>query len=218
VVIPAYCAVPIPDQLDDRVAALTEPAAVALHALERADLRAGEDVLVIGFGPIGAAAALLSRALGAVPLVVERVDARRRRAEEMGLETIDAEDGLANCLRKRLGRGGADVVVESSGVAEVLPTAIGCADRGGRIVSVGTTRDAAPVDIGSLTLYERSLLGSLGYRHHLPRIVRLVEQRLLDLSPLIGDVVPLEAAPETIASLASGPDARIKVLVSVGAG
>lgn len=217
VMIPSYCAIPVGEGVDDRIAALTEPAAVALHALERADLQPGDDVLVIGFGPIGAAAALIARSLGGATIVVEPLPARRDRCEAMGMETIDAGEDLPKHLRRRLGRGGADVVIESSGVPEVLPLAISCADRGGRIATVGMSRDPSPVDVGSLTLYERSVVGSLGYRHHLPKVLNMVEQGLLDLEPMIGGVVRLADAPGTIAELATNPDERIKVLVDVGA-
>ena len=54
---PAYCAVPLPDSIPDDVGALLEPLAVGLHALDRGHARAGERVVVIGYGPVGAATA-----------------------------------------------------------------------------------------------------------------------------------------------------------------
>jgi len=60
VVVPSYTLVPLPDAVDDDAAALSEPLAVALHALDRGQVQAADDVLVIGFGPIGAGVALLS--------------------------------------------------------------------------------------------------------------------------------------------------------------
>jgi (R,R)-butanediol dehydrogenase/meso-butanediol dehydrogenase/diacetyl reductase len=56
-------------------------------------------------------------------------------------------------------------------------------------------------------------VGSLGYRHDLPRVVRMVADGLVDPSPLISDTVPLAAAPEAFASLASTPGDRVKVMV-----
>ncbi len=67
VVVPEYTLVAVPDEVSDAAAAMTEPLAVGLHALDRGGTRAGDAVLVLGFGPIGAAAALLARALGATP-------------------------------------------------------------------------------------------------------------------------------------------------------
>jgi (R,R)-butanediol dehydrogenase / meso-butanediol dehydrogenase / diacetyl reductase len=107
------------------------------------------------------------------------------------------------------------VVVESTGASSVLPDAAECARRGGRIVLVRLATERIDVDPTRLALFERSLIGSLGYRRDLPRVMRMLDAGLLDPLGLIGGVVPLAEAPATMAALASGPDPRIKVLVSM---
>jgi (R,R)-butanediol dehydrogenase/meso-butanediol dehydrogenase/diacetyl reductase len=105
------------------------------------------------------------------------------------------------------------VVIESTGVPAVLPQAVECARRGGRIVAVGLTGAPSRLDSSRLTFYERSLVGSLGYRHDLPRVIRMVGAGLVDPEPLIAETVPLAAAPDAFASLASTPGDRVKVMV-----
>jgi (R,R)-butanediol dehydrogenase/meso-butanediol dehydrogenase/diacetyl reductase len=192
---------------------MTEPLAVGLHALDRGGVRAGDAVLVLGFGPIGAAAALLARTMGASPTVVEIDAARRERAEALGLATLEPGDDLPRRVRRVTGGGGAPVVVESTGVPAVLPQAVECARRGGRIVAVGLTGTPGPLDSSRLVFYERSLVGSLGYNHDLPRVVEMIAQGLLDPEPLIAETVPLPRAADAFASLDAGPEGRIKVLV-----
>jgi (R,R)-butanediol dehydrogenase/meso-butanediol dehydrogenase/diacetyl reductase len=216
-VVPEYCLVKVPDGVEDRHAALAEPFAVALHALDRAAARGGDPVLVFGFGAIGAAVSLAARALGAQPYVVETAPRRRARAEELGVATIDPGADLPRRVRRLLGAGGADVVVESTGVADVIPVAVECARRGGRISLVGITRVAATLDTARLVLFERSLVGSLGYQHDLPRALALMASGRLDPEGMIGAVVPLAAAVDTISDLAGEPDGRLKVLVDVRA-
>jgi (R,R)-butanediol dehydrogenase/meso-butanediol dehydrogenase/diacetyl reductase len=211
--LPEYMLVQVPDAVSDEAAALTEPLAVGLHALERAETGAGDEVLVLGFGPIGAAVAECARALGARPTVVELDPARQRKADDLGFHTLEAGEGLPRRARRALGAGGADVVVESTGAAAVLPDAMECAKRGGRIALVGLAGDPAALDAKRLVLFERSLIGCLGYRHDLPRVVKLVEAARLDPTELIGDVVPLADAAKTLADLASAPSEKIKVLV-----
>ena len=213
VVVPEYTLVRVPDGVSDQAAAMTEPLAVGLHALDRGHLRAADGVVVLGFGPIGAAAALLARAMGATPFVIELDDARRRRAEALGLATLDVGDDLPRRVRRAVGGGGAPVVIESTGVPAVLPQAIECARRGGRIVAVGLTGEPSAIDSSRLTFFERSLIGSLGYRHDLPRVVRMVADGLVDPEDLISETVPLADAPATFASLASAPGGRVKVMV-----
>ncbi len=161
-----------------RPARSTEPFAVALHGLERGDASAGDDVAVLGFGPIGAAAAMIARAVGCRVHVVERDERRASVASQLGFALIDAGDGLPRRVRAALGNGGADVVVESTGSATLLPEAVDAARRGGRIVQLGMGGQPATVVTERLVLFERALIGSLGYRHHLPRIVRMVDERL----------------------------------------
>jgi (R,R)-butanediol dehydrogenase/meso-butanediol dehydrogenase/diacetyl reductase len=213
VAVPEYTLVRIPDGVSDAAAAMTEPLAVGLHALDRGGTRAGDAVLILGFGAIGAAAALLARAIGAAPTVVELDDARRERAHALGLSTLDVGEDLPRRVRRAIGGGGAPVVIESTGVPDVLPQAVECARRGGRIVAVGLTGAASRLDSTRLTLFERSLVGSLGYRHDLPRVVTMVADGLVDPSVLISETVPLADAPDAFASLASDPGGRIKVMV-----
>lgn len=213
VVVPDYCLVAVPDAVSDEQAALTEPFAVGLHALERAGVAAARTVLVLGLGPIGAACALLARALGAQPFVVELDPERKATAERLGLPQLDAGDDLPRRVRRELGGGGADVVVESTGVAAVVATAIECATRGGRIVLTGLPREEASIDPKRITLFERSLIGSLGYRYDLPRVLELVAAGRLDPAEIVGRVVPLSEAQETILRMAHAPGGAIKVLV-----
>jgi (R,R)-butanediol dehydrogenase/meso-butanediol dehydrogenase/diacetyl reductase len=211
--VPGYTLVAVPDAVRDEQAALTEPFAVALHGLERAGLQAGSDVLILGFGPIGAASALVCRALGAGAHVVELDDARRGVAERLGFPTLDAGPDLARVVRRTLGDGGAAVVVETTGVADVLPQAVECAARGGRVALLGLPSAVSALDTRRLTLFERSLVGSLGYRHDLPRVLKLVADGALDPSLLVSETVALAGAAEALADLAASPGARIKVLV-----
>jgi (R,R)-butanediol dehydrogenase/meso-butanediol dehydrogenase/diacetyl reductase len=120
-------------------------------------------------------------------------------------------------VRRATGGGGAAVVIESTGVPAVLGQAVECARRGGRIVAVGLTGEPAPLDSSRLVFYERSLVGSLGYRHDLPRVVEMVAHGVVDPTALIAETVPLTHAPEAFASLDAGPQGRIKVLVDTRA-
>jgi (R,R)-butanediol dehydrogenase / meso-butanediol dehydrogenase / diacetyl reductase len=213
VTVPGYTLVAVPDTVTDEQAALTEPFAVALHGLERAGTRAGDDVLILGFGPIGAACALISRALGARPHVVELQPARRERADSLGLRTLDPGEDLVRRVRKGLGDGGADVVIESTGVAEVIPLAIECATRGGRIALLGLPKDSSAVDARRLTLFERSLVGSLGYRHDLPRVLSLVADGHLDPAALVGSTSGLADAPAVLHHQAFEAGGIVKALI-----
>lgn len=149
---PAYCAVPLPDSIPDDVGALLEPLAVGLHALDRGHARAGERVVVIGYGPVGAATALLARSLGLEPLVCELSPGRLARAEAHGFETHAPEPEKKDFARavRGLTGGGAGVVVDCSGAVPALEAAMEMSERGGRIVIAGIPKKPVAVDAGRM--------------------------------------------------------------------
>lgn len=216
---PAYCAVPLPDAVSDQVGALLEPLAVGLHALDRGAARAGEDVVVLGYGPIGACTALVAEALGMRVLVGELHPGRRARAEQEGFECFEPAGeprGVARTVRGLTG-GGADVVVDCSGAVPALEAALEMTRRGGRIVVAGIPKQPVPVDAGRMVVYERSLVAALGYHNDLPRVAAMIAAGHLDPAAMITRRVPLAETAAEIARLAENPGDDVKVLVEVGA-
>lgn len=213
--IPAYCVVPLPDGVSDDEGALLEPLAVAMHALDRGGARAGDSVIVLGFGPIGAACAVVGRACGLSVLVSEPHPGRLARARALGFETHVPEGDARDITRelRALTGGGAKVVLDCTGVAEVMSMAPDMTGRGGVVVLVGIPKTPPTVDAGKLVLYERSIVASLGYVHDLPRIARMMDSGALDARGLITRKVVLTEAVKVFELLAGDPGDEIKVLV-----
>ncbi|MDX6625420.1 MAG: (R,R)-butanediol dehydrogenase / meso-butanediol dehydrogenase / diacetyl reductase [Solirubrobacterales bacterium] len=216
---PAYCAVPLPDGVSDEVGALLEPLAVGLHALDRGGARAGERLVVIGYGPIGACTALVARSLGLEALVLEMHPGRRARAEQEGFATYEpaAEPReVARGVRGMTGGLGAEIVVDCSGAVPALEAALEMTTRGGRIVVAGIPKQPLPLDAGRMVLYERSLHATLGYANDLPRVAAMIAAGLLEPQSMITRRIPLAETPDELARLAENPGDDVKVLVEVG--
>jgi (R,R)-butanediol dehydrogenase/meso-butanediol dehydrogenase/diacetyl reductase len=216
---PAYCAVPLPDEVSDELGALLEPLAVGLHALDRGGARAGDRVAVLGYGPIGACTALVGRAMGMEILVCETHAGRRARAEGHGFASFDPVGEVRDVARevRRLTGEGADVAVDCSGAVPALEAAPEMTKRGGRVVIAGIPKQPVPVDAGRMVLYERSLVATLGYANDLPRVAAMIAAGNLDPGVMITKRVPLEETPAEIARLAEDPGDDVKVLVEVAA-
>lgn len=218
---PAYCAVPLPEGVGEEVGALLEPLAVGLHALDRGNARAGDRLVVVGYGPIGACTALVARATGIEPLVLERHPGRRARAEAEGFQTHDPVGEpreVAKAVRGLTTSGaesGANVVVDCSGAGPALEAALEMTTRGGRIVVAGIPKQPVPVDAGRMLLYERSLLTALGYHDDLPRVAALIANGSLKADSMITRRVALSETPAEIARLAEDPGDDVKILVEV---
>ncbi len=219
VTVPAEGLVPLPDAVDDLVGALAEPLAVALHAVRRGGVSIGDRVLVFGAGPIGAAVTLAARAAGAAEVfVTDPVATRRDRAIAVG--AAEAFDPATADVRRevflRCGRVGPDVVFECTGVPELVTEAVEAARRGGTVVLLGVGHGTAALRPVSVTAFERTIVGSLGYNRDLPRAIDLVASGIIDPKPLITSVVPLaDVVSAAFAPLARGAGDQLKVLVDV---
>ncbi|MEW6470764.1 MAG: alcohol dehydrogenase catalytic domain-containing protein [Actinomycetota bacterium] len=218
--VPAAGLVPLPDSVDDRTAALVEPLAVGLHAVRRGQVGTGDTVLVSGYGPIGASVLLAARAAGAGAVFVSEPDSARRALADLMGATEVVDPGEADVRRSVFTwteRVGPDVVFECTGLPRLLPAAVDAVRRGGRVVVVGVGHGAAEVEPNRLVLFEREVVGSLGYQHDLFRVVKLLAAGRLDPAPLVTGVVPLAQAVSHGFDALLADRRHVKILVDVGA-
>ncbi len=144
-----YCAVSVkalhrlPENLTFGQGAFIESVGVALYAIERIGIEAGEDVLVLGPGAIGYCATQIVRARGAGKVVLAGTrDERLSLGTDLGCDAVvnvRFEKEPVEVIRSHFGGRGADVVVELAGSAEAGLQAVLSARRGGRIVLAGST-------------------------------------------------------------------------------
>jgi L-idonate 5-dehydrogenase len=201
---------PLPPGLPLRTAALTEPASVAWHAVARAGEVAGQRVLVVGAGPIGAlVVAVLARA-GAAEIVVtdlhEEPLARARRLGATGTLLASQADDLAGVQ--------SDVTIESSGSAPGLGTAIRSTARGGRVVMLGLLPPGEqPVDIATATARELELVGSFRFNDEIDAVLEALADGSLAVEGIVTHTYPLADA---LAALDTAKDPRVsgKVLLT----
>ena len=147
VVVPEAMADPIPDALSFEDAALVEPLAVAMHAVDLAPFGPADTVAIVGAGPIGLLALLAVRRRGAGRiLVTDRDPHRLELARALGAdEAIDvsAGDPVERVLAATDGRG-ADAVLEAVGIAPTVAQSIAIARPGGTVTWVGNSAPGGP--------------------------------------------------------------------------
>ena len=124
----------------------------SMHAVERAAIRIGDSVAVLGVGPVGQAAIALAKLAGACPVVaIGAPNARLDFARQMGathvvpLDLSPAERAAA--VRDANGGRGVDVVIEAAGVPGAVSDALDMVRDGGRVVIVGQYTDGGDVAI-----------------------------------------------------------------------
>jgi len=121
----------------------------ALHAVDLAQIKLGDRVVVQGAGPVGLSACALAAASGASWVgVIDAVPHRLDAAKKMGADTlISLESDVLNAVRQATGGRGADVVIEASGSPSAVPMGCRLARDGGRYIVVGQYSDNGPAEI-----------------------------------------------------------------------
>jgi (R,R)-butanediol dehydrogenase/meso-butanediol dehydrogenase/diacetyl reductase len=210
----------VPAAVADEAAAMAQPLAVAIHALDRGRVGAGQTLAVIGTGGIGAFVIAAASTRGLASLIAIDVDrAKLELGAALGADlAIDARaEDVAAAVREATAGEGADVVVEASGVAANPSVAIHAARRGGRVVVIGLHADP-PVDLLDATLREVELITTVAHicDADIPESLSVlaatgVADRVLDR------VVPIERiVDDALVPLVEGR-ARGKLVVDVGA-
>lgn len=217
-----------PFGLSDDAAVLTQPMAIAVHALRRGHPRAGENVLVIGAGGIGAFLTFALARSGARVVAVDISEDRLAVARRLGaVNTALAGEAAASstqlaseaaALTAALGETGfvPTTVFEVTGTDAGFTAAIATVSAGGRIVTVGIAKHPVPIDARRVTTKELELVGTnaLIGREDVPEAARLLAldpAAWQDVAPV---AIPLDRLVEDgIAPMTEGRAAHIKLLV-----
>ena len=197
---------PIPDEMDDGLAALMEPFAVALHALRRAGSVAGKQVVVTGGGPIGLLTVIAARAYGATTIALsDPLAERRQMALSVGADCVFSPEELTS------GTDGYDVLFEASGAPPAVQKAFELVRRGGTIVQIGVfSAPEIAIPANQLMVREINFVGSFRYGNVWEEAIRLVVSGRVNLRPLITKVFPLRQAVEAL-QLACAKTGVVKV-------
>lgn len=197
---PTKNAIPIADELPFiGAAALPIAYLTAWHMLmTRAQLRAGEDILILGAGgSVGSAGLQIAKLVGARIFATASTDTKLARAKQYGADvTINYTDvDFSEVILEETNGQGVDVVLEHVGTA-TWEKSIRSLAKNGRLVSCGvTTGNIGEINIRKMYQKQLTIMGSaLGTPTELRTLVRLAEQR--QLVPIIDRTLPLEKAAE----------------------
>ena len=173
-------------------AALFEPLSCAVGSIKRAPFQPGDNVAIIGAGPMGLLFALLYRSLGAGKVILLDVAPYRLEfAQEIGMDAalnVTQVDVLAEV--KRLTGLGADIVVDA--VGNQINQAIQLARRGGHVILFGLrAHDNPPVNQYTITRYDLTLHGAFVGLHPFAQTIQLLESRRVQPSILVTHRLPL---------------------------
>jgi L-iditol 2-dehydrogenase len=226
VVAPAWNLLKVPDEVSLEAAAMTEPAAVARHALKRSDIIEESSVAIFGAGPIGIMLAQWAAVSEASPVFLIDVRADRVRAARLATSAtcLDATqtDVIAEILQ-RTGGAGVDLVIEAAGVPATVAQCLQAVISNGDIVLLGNPSRDVTLSMADLSQILRKQLDIHGtwnstYRND-PDIpddwteaLRAMACGDLSLEPLITHHYRIGQANEAFAMMTGGQEFYTKVM------
>lgn len=210
---------PIPDSMSMEQAAMIEPLSNALHVVNRAGIKLGDTVVVIGAGTLGLCMVQAVAAAGAGRLIVsDTSDFRLGVAERTGADVVvnPMRENLRERVSELTGGVGADVVIESVGIDQTYQDAIHIVRKRGRVMFFGAVQDMVTVPLMRILHKEIDIVGCTGANDETELGIRLVAAGKIDLTPIITHSFPLEEAQAAFDILSDRDADTIKVQVIPG--
>jgi (R,R)-butanediol dehydrogenase/meso-butanediol dehydrogenase/diacetyl reductase len=197
----------LPDSVDDRAGTLVEPLAVAIRAVDLAEVTPDEPVLVLGAGPVGLLTALVLRHRGMARVAVcSRNPARGQHATALGLSTISIEevpDASPAC------------VFECAGTPAAAQLAVQILRPLGRLLLVGLALEPLDLAAPPIVIKELQIRGVIAYRRaQFQAAIDMLAAGAIPVEDLITEVVPLSGAESAFQSLTTPGTDKLKVLLA----
>ncbi|MDR2858721.1 MAG: alcohol dehydrogenase catalytic domain-containing protein [Novosphingobium sp.] len=213
---------PIPAGIPYEVAAMCEPLAVAMHGVNRADVKAGDKVVVFGCGPIGLGMILWLVDRGvtdvvALDLAQERLDralalgarAALNPAEVDLREELGKLHGTEMCMHKPAV--GTDAYIDAAGAANIAPDVVAMAKFHSRLVVTAAYHNPVQLSLGTMLTSEMTITTAVGYPTEMPDVVAAMPRLRDKIATLISHRVPFAEVLDGL-KLAGTP-ASAKVMV-----
>ncbi len=216
VLIPEHIAYRLPDGVSFVEAALTEPAAVAAHAVSITPIVLNETAAVVGTGLIGLLLIQILRASGSGRIIALDTDsARLETALSFGADYAfnPSEPDSLQRVRELTGDRGADRVFEAVGATGPVATAVNIVRKGGSVTLIGNITPGIELPLQSIVTRQIKLIGSCAIAGEYPAVLDLIERKKIDVMPLVSAVAPLSEGPSWFERLYGREKGLLKVVL-----
>lgn len=207
----------IPANVSYDTACMVEPSAVSLHAVNLADIKIGNKVLIIGGGIIGMLCAEFAKMAGADYIALMETNKKRgKKAVSFGKVNDFFDATIDDVMDKMTTKtnGGFDVVIECCGNSAAVGEALMAVKPGGKVVLVGVSLDAISIPSAVAVIKEEKIMTAIAYTvEEFDTCLRLISEKKINVSKYIDDLVSLEAVQESFERLTSGKDAAVKIII-----
>jgi L-iditol 2-dehydrogenase len=199
----------IPRHVSYQDAALIEPLACVMRGLDETSIRPGDNVAVLGLGPIGLMFVRLAKAYGARVIAVGRRKTQLDRAMQMGADEVlvstDAEETIKS-VREIAGGRGADIAIEAVGNPEVWETAVRVLRRGGTVNFFGGCPNDSRISLDTQLMHYSEITCKASFHHtpaHIQKALDFVSRGVITARDFVNRVEPLTNLLEVMRHLMS---------------
>ena len=219
VVVPSRIVYRLPDTLSFPEAAMLEAVAVAIHAVNLAEIAPNSTGLVVGAGMIGLLVLQALRVAGCSRIFVADTDSSRLKlAKEIAdVDILSLDSEIAAQILQRTGGTGVDVAMEAVGRNETVRACIASVRKGGTVVLVGNISPQVELPLQTVVTRQIRLQGSCASAGEYPRAIELLASGAIKVKPLITAVAPLNDGPQWFERLHAREPNLMKVVLTPGA-
>ena len=208
----------IPHEISFEEAALIEPLACCIRGVDRAGIKVGDTVAIIGAGPIGLILLQLARMAGAsMVMQTDMENTRLSLARKFGADyTINVKnEDPVEAIKKLTDGYGVDVAIEAVGKPDTITQAMKVTRRGGRMTIFGVSPQNAVWKVKPFDLYDKELTITTSYRSPFTfqRAVKIASSGRVKLKPLISHVFHLDEIESAFEVAEKRLGGAVKVLV-----
>jgi L-iditol 2-dehydrogenase len=199
----------IPSHVSYQDAALIEPLACVLRGLDETSIAKGDNVAVMGLGPIGLMFVRLAKAYGARVIAIGRRKTQLNRAEEMGADELLISGEPDETVRqvKELSNGrGADIAIEAVGHPDAWQTAVRLLRRGGTVNFFGGCPNDSHISLDTSLLHYSEITCKASFHHtpaHIRKALEFVSRQVITAGDFVNRVEPLTNLLEVMRHLMS---------------
>ena len=205
-IVPASALYTIPGELTAEESMFIEPVSCAVHGMDRAGVRPGDTVVILGGGTIGLVMLQLARHGGAASVIVsEPLEHKRKIAAGLGAALVVDPAGLRQAVMDET-LVGADVVIDCAGTAATARASLDIARRGGTVLFFGVCPigETIPLEPNAVYFRELTIAGSYVNPFTFQRAIALLKGGVVQVAPLGVRAFPLEGVHEALESLRQG--------------
>ncbi|OMB93492.1 theronine dehydrogenase [Mycobacterium sp. NS-7484] len=215
----------VPEHIPYEVAALNEPMAVALHAVNQVAPRPSDQVLVLGAGPIGLGITIALKSRGVKHVVVADIlPSRLEKALKVGADAVinsKDEDVIARLIELHgpgdsmwPNKAGTDVFLDAAGVPAAVGTALGAAQRGAKLGIVAVHKEPINIDFMNVMSNELTIVGSMGYPTEIFEVTKSIVDNWEKYREIISHTFDFDDLQEALQTVAT-PGAADKVVITM---